>query len=79
MIRSPRLALALALAPCLLPAQVSRPMAGPAVRLGFSTERLARIDRLLKDAVDSNRIAGAVALVLRDGQVVYEKAVGWAD
>jgi len=48
-------------------------------RLGFAAERLARIDRFLQQAVDSNRIAGAVALVLRDGRVVYERAVGWAD
>jgi CubicO group peptidase (beta-lactamase class C family) len=48
-------------------------------RPGFAVERLARIDRFLQQAVDSNRIAGAVALVLRDGRVVYERAVGWAD
>ena len=29
--------------------------------------------------MDENRIAGAVALVLRDGQPVYERAVGWSD
>jgi CubicO group peptidase (beta-lactamase class C family) len=45
----------------------------------FSAERLARIDRLLQQYVDENRIGGAVALVLRDGQPVYERAVGWAD
>jgi CubicO group peptidase (beta-lactamase class C family) len=49
---------------------------GPA---GFSTERLARIDRVLQEYVDESRIAGAVALVLRDGQPVYERAVGWSD
>ena len=42
-------------------------------------DRLARIDRLLEQYVDENRIAGIVALVLRDGQPVYEKAVGWRD
>ena len=46
---------------------------------GFSAQRLERIDRFLQAAVDSARIPGAVALVLRDGQVVYERAVGWAD
>jgi CubicO group peptidase (beta-lactamase class C family) len=46
---------------------------------GFSTERLARIDALLQQYVDENRLAGAVALVLRDGQPAYEKAVGWSD
>lgn len=46
---------------------------------GFSAERLERIDRFLQAAVDSARIPGAVALVLRDGKVAYERAVGWAD
>ena len=48
-------------------------------RLGFSTERLARIDGALQRAVDGGEVAGAVVLVLRDGQPVYERAVGWAD
>jgi CubicO group peptidase (beta-lactamase class C family) len=45
----------------------------------FQADRLARIDRTLQQYVDENRIAGAVALVLRDGQPVYERAVGWSD
>lgn len=48
-------------------------------KLGFSTDRLARIDRFMQQYVDSNRIGGAVGLVLRDGKVVYEKSVGWSD
>jgi CubicO group peptidase (beta-lactamase class C family) len=44
-----------------------------------SPARIATLDRILQDAVDSNRIGGAVALVLRDGKVVYERAVGWSD
>jgi CubicO group peptidase (beta-lactamase class C family) len=46
---------------------------------GLAPDRLARIDRLLQDYTDQNRIAGAVALVLRDGRPVYERAVGWSD
>src|SRR5690348_16068265 len=46
---------------------------------GLSPERTVRIDRLLQDYVDQNRIAGAVALVLRDGKPAYEHAVGWSD
>jgi CubicO group peptidase (beta-lactamase class C family) len=46
---------------------------------GFSAERLARIDATLQSYVDRNLIAGAVALVLRDGRPAYQKAVGWAD
>jgi CubicO group peptidase (beta-lactamase class C family) len=49
------------------------------LRQGFAVDRLARIDGWLQQYVDSNRIAGAVLLVMRDGNVVYEKAVGWAD
>jgi CubicO group peptidase (beta-lactamase class C family) len=45
----------------------------------FSAERLARIDAVLQQYIDENRLAGAVALVLRDGQTAYEKAVGWSD
>lgn len=46
---------------------------------GFAPDRLQRIDRWLQSYVDSNRIAGAVLLVMRDGSVVYERAVGWSD
>src|SRR5512142_304977 len=46
---------------------------------GFSAERLARLDRLFQQYVDDNRIAGAVALLLRDGKPVYEHAFGWSD
>jgi len=45
----------------------------------LSTERLARLDTLLSQYVDENRVAGVVALVLRDGKPVYERAVGWSD
>jgi CubicO group peptidase (beta-lactamase class C family) len=61
-----------------LPAVVAA-QAGPRAPNGFSTERLKRIDAYLQEQVDSNRIGGAVGLVLRDGKVVYERAVGWAD
>jgi CubicO group peptidase (beta-lactamase class C family) len=43
------------------------------------TTRIARIDSVLQQYVDEGRIAGAVALVLRGGQPVYERAVGWSD
>jgi CubicO group peptidase (beta-lactamase class C family) len=44
-----------------------------------STDRLARIDKVMQQAVDENRIAGVVALALRDGRSIYEKAFGWSD
>ena len=46
---------------------------------GVSAARLARIDSLLDGAVRDSAITGAVALVLRDGRVMYQRAVGWAD
>ena len=46
---------------------------------GFDRTRLGRLDTYIQQQVDSQRIAGAVSLVLRDGQVVYERAHGWAD
>jgi CubicO group peptidase (beta-lactamase class C family) len=45
----------------------------------LAPDRLTRLDTLLQQYVDENRIAGAVALVLRDGKPVYERAVGWSD
>jgi CubicO group peptidase (beta-lactamase class C family) len=53
--------------------------ASRAVDPALSPERLARIDSLLQRYTDENRIAGAVALVLRDGKPVYERAFGWSD
>ena len=44
-----------------------------------SAERLTRIDHILQQYTEQNKIAGAVALVLRDGKPVYERAVGWSD
>ncbi|MCC6241768.1 MAG: beta-lactamase family protein [Gemmatimonadaceae bacterium] len=49
------------------------------LRNGFAVSRLARIDSLLDASVRNEQITGAVALVLRDDAVVYERAVGWAD
>ena len=76
------LTLCLLLLPALLGAQPARTTQDTRVTpasAGFAADRLARIDRFLQQSVDSGRIAGAVALVLRDGRPVYERAVGWAD
>jgi CubicO group peptidase (beta-lactamase class C family) len=62
-----------------LTAQGTTPRTAAAPRTALASDRVARIDRALQRYVDENRIAGAVALVLRDGQPVYERAVGWSD
>jgi CubicO group peptidase (beta-lactamase class C family) len=77
--RPVHLVVMLALAPSLLWAQSATTVPAPRTINGFDAARLARIDQALQRYVDSNEIAGAVALVLRDGRPVYEKAVGWAD
>jgi CubicO group peptidase (beta-lactamase class C family) len=57
--------------------------AQPAVHVAagstISAERLARIDKVLQQYVDENRVGGVVGLVLQDGKPIYERAVGWAD
>lgn len=45
----------------------------------ISKERLARIDSLMQQYIEENLIAGAVALVLQNGQPVYQRAAGWSD
>ena len=46
---------------------------------GMSAERLARIDAMLQQAVAEGNIPGAVALVARNGKIVYYKSFGMAD
>ncbi|HJP59395.1 MAG TPA: serine hydrolase domain-containing protein, partial [Gemmatimonadaceae bacterium] len=77
--RSIRFSAILAFAPCLLAAQTATSVPPSRIINGFDANRLARIDQALQGYIDRNEIAGAVALVLRDGRPVYEKAVGWAD
>ena len=47
--------------------------------VGMSSERLQRIDAFLQKSVDQKDIPGAVAIVCRDGKIVYHKAFGSAD
>lgn len=60
-------------------AQSTAPKPPLADSLSLSAERLKRIDSLLQKYVDQDQVAGAVALVLRDGQPVYQHVVGWRD
>src|SRR5262245_42329210 len=79
------LALVVGVTPHLASAQGSAPAAPAAAPVknvgapGLAPERIARIDRVLEEYVERNQLPGAVALVLRDGRPVYQKAVGWAD
>jgi len=48
-------------------------------QVGMSSDRLGRITAALKLYIAEDRLAGAVTLVLKDGNVVYSKAVGHRD
>lgn len=46
---------------------------------GFSEARLDHIDELLEENVKSRNIPGAVALIVRNGKIVYYKSFGYSD
>jgi CubicO group peptidase (beta-lactamase class C family) len=81
--------LAIAVVPALLGAQgvaqtgVARAAAGASrsssIDAAFDPARLARIDGWLQKLVADRQIPGAVAMIVRDGQVVYHKAFGVRD
>jgi CubicO group peptidase (beta-lactamase class C family) len=47
--------------------------------VGISPEGLQGIDKLLQEVTGDGRVPGAIALVARDGKIVYRKAVGYSD
>ncbi|MGE0665187.1 MAG: serine hydrolase domain-containing protein [Sphingomonadales bacterium] len=67
----------LLLAPCAAMAG-ALPQGDPAA-LGFSPERLARVDTAMRRYVDEGKLAGVTIAFARDGKLVYDKSVGMAD
>jgi CubicO group peptidase (beta-lactamase class C family) len=47
--------------------------------VGMSPERVNRIDAMLRQAVEAGEIPGAVALIARNGKIVFHKAYGMSD
>jgi len=47
--------------------------------VNVSSDRLARIDKVIQQGIDSGWIAGATGFIARDGKVVYNKALGFSD
>jgi len=45
----------------------------------IKSERISRIDRLIESHIQKYHIPGAVALLVKDGKVIYSKAFGYAD
>lgn len=47
--------------------------------VGISSERLKRVDKVLNELVEQNKLPGMVALFTKNGQIVYQKAFGYSD
>jgi len=47
--------------------------------VGVSSDRLQRIDKVLQEYIDKQQITGAVALIVKDGKIVYHKGIGQDD
>lgn len=45
----------------------------------MATDRLERIDNMLNNAIEEGQIPGAVALIARNGKIIYHKAFGNAN
>jgi len=78
MYRLPSLVIAILLQVSLLNAQHLVP-ATNAEAAGFSTARLQRLDNAMKEWAQQEWMNGGVALVARNGKIVYYKAVGYND
>ncbi len=54
---------------------VNLPQAPPP-SVGMSTERLARMDSVIRESIEKKELPGAVVLVARHGKIVWRKAYG---
>ncbi|MFB3903091.1 MAG: serine hydrolase domain-containing protein [Acidobacteriota bacterium] len=50
-----------------------------AEKVGMSSDRLARIETVMQQYIDQGKLAGIVAMVVRNGEVAYAKALGKLD
>ena len=46
---------------------------------GISKDRIAKIDAMLEAAMQDEQVPGLVAMVVKDGKIVYHAAKGFAD
>src|SRR6478735_2999862 len=65
---------------CLLTqAQVKTFSPGKPEENGMSSQRLERIDNFFNELVSTQKIPGAVTLIIRNGKIVHYKAFGYSD
>ena len=64
---------------CFLIISCSPTATDPNIKAGMSLERLSRIDNMLYKAVEEQEIPGALALIVRNGETVYQKSFGIAN
>ena len=50
-----------------------------AKRAGMSSDKLDKIPPAVHSLIDDQQLAGAVVLVARKGQIVFNGSFGWAD
>lgn len=55
------------------------PAASAPESVGLSSDRLARLTRVMDDYAATGQVAGTVTLIARAGRVVYHEASGWRD
>ncbi len=59
--------------------QISNLKEFPPEKAGISEKRLQKIDAMLNEAIEKDQIPGVVALIARNGKIIYHKAFGNAD
>lgn len=67
--------LSLTLFACMLHAQSFTNATKPE-DVGMSSQRLERMDKMIQEYVDAQKVPGAVAFIARKGKIVYHKAFG---
>ncbi|MDX1581618.1 MAG: serine hydrolase domain-containing protein, partial [Alphaproteobacteria bacterium] len=71
-------AVVLALGSAWTAAAAELPRAAPE-EVGFSAERLERVTEWMQSYVDDTKLAGAQALIIREGRIAYFESVGKSD
>ena len=46
---------------------------------GIISDRVSKLDAMLDEAIKNQQVPGLVAMILKDGKVVYHEAKGFAD